>query len=263
MNEMITSRDNATIKAVKRLLEKSKYRRKAEQFVCEGVRLCRDGVVSGQKPLACLYTAEAKEKYTADLEEICAAAINSVEVEKTVFDSISDTVSPQGVLCVYEILDKTVLLDTISNQGSYIALENIQDPSNMGTILRTAEAFGIDGVILSENCCDIYSPKVLRGSMGAIFRLPIGFMPSFTDSIKALTAKGIHTYAATPHNACDIRKVDFSSGGIILVGNEGNGLTEQSVHACEMSITIPMKGRAESLNAATAVAVLTWCLTSV
>lgn len=260
MNEVITSRDNATIKSVMRLLTEGKYRRKMGQFVCEGVRLCCDGIVSGRKPLLCLYTAEAKEKYTADWEKICAAAQRNFEVKKAVFDKISDTVSPQGILCVYEMLDKTALLDTISNQGSYIALENIQDPSNMGTILRTAEAFGVDGVILSADCCDIYAPKVLRGSMGAVFRLPIGIMQPFADKIKALTQKGVHTYASTPHNACDIQKVDFSSGGIILIGNEGNGLTEQTINASEMSITIPMKGRAESLNAAAAAAVLIWCL---
>lgn len=261
MNEIITSRENATIVYVMRMLTSSKYRRKKGQFVCEGVRLCRDGIISGQKPILCLYTAEAREKYTEDIDDICAAAQTSVEVKKSVFDGLSDTVSPQGVLCVYEMLDKTALLDTISNQGSYLALENIQDPSNMGTILRTAEAFGVNGVILSADCVDIYSPKVLRGSMGAIFRLPIGVMPSFAEGIRDLTAKGVRTYASTPHNAQDIRTVDFSAGGVILIGNEGNGLTQQVIDASMMSVTVPMKGRAESLNAATAAAILTWCLT--
>lgn len=260
MNEIITSRDNTTIKDIVRLLSGAKYRKKAGQFVCEGVRLCRDGVDSGQKPKIFLYTNEAKEKYSTDFEKIFSNSVRSFEVKKAIFDGISDTVSPQGFLCVFEMLDKKGLLDTISNQGLYVALENIQDPANIGTILRTAEAFGIDGVILSGNCCDIYSPKSLRGSMGAVFRIPIAVLEPFDEGIKKLTAAGVHTYASTPHNAKDIRMVDFSQGGVVLIGNEGNGLTDSAAQACEMRITIPMNGRAESLNAATAAAILIWKL---
>ena len=126
----------------------------------------------------------------------------------------------------------------------------------MGTILRTAEAFGVDGVIVSKDCCDIYSPKVVRGSMGAVFRVNVVTAEEFTEYIQQLTESGINTYASTPRNAENIRNIDFSQGGVMLIGNEGNGLREDTINACSKRVRINMRGRAESLNAAAAAAVL-------
>ena len=262
MNGLIASSDNDSVKSVAKLLKDAKYRKKCGCFVCEGVRLCRDGILSGRNPLLFLYTKEAAEKYREDFMLVKSAAERCVAVKKSIFNTISDTVSPQGFLCLFKMLDKKIFLDTIiSNQGSYIALENIQDPSNMGTILRTAEAFGIDGVILSPNCCDVYSPKVLRGSMGAIFRLPFLTEENFCKSIRALTDSGVHTYASMPRAAVSLVETDFSKGGVVLIGNEGNGLSREAAAACKTRLTIPMKGSAESLNVAAAAAVLIWKLT--
>lgn len=257
---MITSKDNELIKQTVKLISGAKYRRESKSFVAEGVRICRDGAESEAEIKAFLVTPEAKEKYTSDYKKISAKAEKTYEISEKLLKYISDTTTPQGFMCVFKTLDKKTLSYKINNQGRYVALENIQDPSNMGTILRTAEALGTDGVILSSDCCDIYMPKVVRGSMGAIFRLPIVIADDFTGYIGTLTKSGIKTYASTPHEAESINNVDFSDGGIMLIGNEGNGLKKETSDICYKKVKIPMNGRAESLNAAAAAAILLWKL---
>ena len=146
---IITSRDNDIIKEVSKLLSSAKYRKEKGAFVSEGVRLCFDGAISGAEITAFLYTAAAKDKYADEFEKISACADKSYEVSDRLFAKISDTKTPQGFLCIFKALDKCDVMFKILEKGHYAALENIQDPSNMGTILRTAEALGVDGVILS------------------------------------------------------------------------------------------------------------------
>lgn len=255
---MITSRDNELIKQTVKLISSAKHRRENNSFVAEGVRLCRDGADSGAEIKTFFATAQAMEKYPQDYGKITAKAEKTYEISEKLLKQISDTATPQGFMCVFKTLDKKTLSYKISNQGYYVALENIQDPSNMGTILRTAEALGTDGVILSSDCCDIYMPKVVRGSMGAVFRLSVVIADDFTDYIDSLTKNGIKTYASTPHKAENINNVDFSNGGVMLIGNEGNGLNNKTIDVCYKRVKIPMKGRAESLNAAAAAAILMW-----
>ena len=253
---IITSKDNDIIKQVSKLMSSASYRREKESFVAEGARLCMDGVLSGAEVKAFLYTQNGMEKYSNEFEKIISVSKKHYEISEQLFKRISDTNSPQGILCVFKTLDKKSLSYTIDKKGRYAALENIQDPSNMGTILRTAEAFGVDGVIVSKDCCDIYSPKVVRGSMGAVFRVNVVTAEEFTEYIQQLTESGISTYASTPRNAEDIRNIDFTEGGVMLIGNEGNGLREDTINACSKRVRINMRGRAESLNAAAAAAVL-------
>ena len=254
---MITSKDNEIIKDTAKLVKSAKYRKETGLFTAEGVRICRDGVLSGATPEKFFYTKDAKQKYTEDFEKIFSVSKNSFEVSSAIFEKISDTKTPQGFFCVFNMLDKPSFPYKINKQGNYIALENLQDPSNLGTILRTAEALVIDGVILSKNCCDFYSPKVVRGSMGAVFRIPAFTPDSFTDYIDELTKSGVATYGSTPHNAVDITDIDFN-GGVMLIGNEGNGLCEETLSVCSKRVKIPMRGRAESLNAAAAAGILMW-----
>ncbi len=257
---MITSKDNEIIKRVSKLISGAKFRRENGCFVAEGVRLCTDGADSGAEMLSFLYIAKAEQKYPAEFSRLNQAAQQTYEISEALFKKISDTTAPQGFMCVFKTLDKQSVSFTIKEQGRYTALENIQDPSNMGTILRTAEALGTDGIILSSDCCDIYSPKVVRGSMGAVFRVPVVIVEDFTAYIAQLTAKDIKTYASTPHEAKNIKQVDFSDGGVMLIGNEGNGLKPETIDACFERIKIPMNGRAESLNASAAAAILMYQL---
>ncbi len=254
---MITSRDNPTIKEIIKLQKSAGYRRERSLFSVEGVRLCRDAALSGAKIEKLFYTSQAREKYSEDFKIISDTGCEKIEVSTDIFLKISDTKTPQGLLCLISMLDKSVLLDKIESMGRYAALENISDPSNLGTILRTAEALGLDGVILSSGCCDIYSPKAVRGSMGAVFRLKFLIAENFPEFIGEMTRRGIKTYASAPRNAVPVTETDFKSG-IILIGNEGAGLTDAAVNACMCRVKIPMGGRAESLNASAAAAILMW-----
>ena len=257
---IITSRDNEIIKETAKLMSSSKHRKQQGCFVAEGVRLCTDGVNSGAKLLTFLFTANAAEKYPEEYRKLSDSADRCFEISESLLSKISDTRSPQGFVCVFETLDKNHKMFKINNQGRYAALENIQDPSNMGTILRSAEALGVDGIILSSDCCDIYSPKVVRGSMGAVFRVPVIAAENFTEYIRELTKQGIWTYASTPHDAENIEDVDFSQGCVMLIGNEGNGLKNETIAVCSRRVRINMKGRAESLNASAAAAILLYKL---
>ncbi|MBR2868224.1 MAG: RNA methyltransferase [Clostridia bacterium] len=143
-------------------------------------------------------------------------------------------------------------------KGKYLALENLQDPSNLGAVCRTAEALGLSGLIVSGGC-DLYNPKALRAAMGSSLRIPIIETRDIVSLLCSATANGMHTYASVPRSdAVDIRKADLNGGVIICVGNEGSGLSQSTICECETAVTIPMGGRAESFNASAAAAILAW-----
>lgn len=259
MREIITSKENPAVKHAAKLLKSAKYRRQENMFLAEGIRLCRDAAFSGVKIHWLFYTEEAFEKYPADVKMLIEQAEKAFVLAGRLMDGLSDTVTPQGVLCVCSMLDKTDCLDKMDASGHLLGLEDIQDPSNLGTILRTAEALGVGGVILTKGCCDIYSPKVLRGSMGAVFRLPLFQAETMEQAVESLKKKEILTLAAVPdRSAAPVTQIRFTSPAAVLVGNEGNGLKPETISACHRRITIPMLGRAESLNASVAASLLMW-----
>ncbi|HIS69707.1 MAG TPA: RNA methyltransferase [Candidatus Gallacutalibacter stercoravium] len=257
--DKITSRENPLIKRAVKLATSSKHRRAEECFFVEGARLCLDAVRSGTPIELLLYTRRGSDRYPEAVETLREAAAKSVEVDEKIMATLADTETPQGIACLCKMLDKIGGAGTIKKNGRYLALENIQDPANLGTTLRTAEALGIDGVLLSRGCCDRYSPKVLRGSMGAVFRLFIKEEEEFPAALRRMGQEGFCTYAAVPAaDAVPVTAAQFGPKTVVAVGNEGNGLTETAVAACAARVTIPMLGRAESLNAATAAAILMW-----
>lgn len=253
----ITSKDNSLIKKISKLNKSSKFRKELGLFVAEGLRVCEDAMLSDTCIEHLLFTESALNKYSEVVNKLISYANSSYLVSNTVFNSICDTKSPQGVLCVIKTLDKHSLFDKIKYNGKLLALDNVQDPTNLGTILRTAEAVGIDGIVLSADCCDIYSPKVIRGSMGAVFRVPYITVNKISDFIK--DNRQIYCYASVVHkNAEKINNVNFNTPCLVAIGNEGNGLKEETISLCNKSITIPMNGRAESLNAAVAASIIMW-----
>ena len=176
-----------------------------------------------------------------------------------VAELLAETKTTQGVFCICEKRPGTVGLEGLSPQGHLLAVENLQDPGNLGAVLRTAEALGLSGVLLAGNCCDVYSPKVLRASMGAVFRLPFRSVERLADVAPTLRQIGFALYAAVPdRTAKRVTELSFEKPSIIAVGNEGNGLEAETVAACGQAVTIPMRGRAESLNAAASAAILMW-----
>ncbi len=253
----IASKDNSLVKHINKLNKSVKYRRECKEFVAEGIRLCSDALISGAEISSLIVCEDILEKYSDIIKKISEASNNSYVFSKALFNNISDTKNPQGIICVIKTLDKHSLFDKMKSNGKFLALENIQDPSNLGTILRTAEAVGIDGVILSSDCCDIYSPKVVRGSMGAVFRLPYIIKESIAEFISE--NKNITSYASVvDSNADKITRIKFERPCVVAVGNEGNGLKSSTIEVCNKKITIPMNGRAESLNASAAAAIIIW-----
>lgn len=248
----ISSKDNANIKEISLLQKSSKRRREEGVFVLEGLRLCLDALENGFIPQKAFYSTTALNKYT-DIAEKLSEAEEIFEVTDNVFAKISDTVNPQGILCTFKLPKSNK--HTISNFGKYIALENIQDPSNLGAISRTAEAFGIDGLIL-ENCCDPFSSKSVRASMGALLRIPV----VETDNMFSLFEEyNLDVYASVVvNNTKKINEITFTEGTVVIIGNEANGVSESAIAKSKDVFTIPMNGKAESLNAAVAASIIIW-----
>lgn len=264
--ETISSRKSPVVRDAASLLQKAEKRSEAGLFMAEGARLCADAARSGTSIAVCFFTESAKKKYADYLEPILKAAEKAYCVEEHVAPLLSDTKNPQGIFCVCRMpkraedgLPVGAQPDTQKDRR-VLVLENVQDPSNMGNVLRTAEALGIRHLALVDACCDIYGPKVLRGSMGAVFRLGVEQYLNAKACIDALKDRGITSLAAVPDStATPITQIRFESGSwAVWIGNEGNGLTETAIKACDDRVTIPMLGRAESFNASTAAAIVMW-----
>ena len=256
--ETITSRQNRTVREAASLLSSGEERRQRGEFLCEGARLCQDAALSGVEILRCFVTAQALEKYAPYVRPVLAVSREAYQVADHVAGLLSSTKSSQGVFCQCR-WPRGLLSGGGSVDSSCAVLENLQDPGNLGTILRTAEALGVSRVILLGDCCDPLSPKALRASMGAVFRLELGWEPSGERLCARLREQGLELLASVPDSAAlPITQVDLSRGRYaIFIGNEGNGLTRQTISQCRQ-VTIPMKGRAESLNASAAATILLW-----
>jgi len=253
---MITSKDNPQVKAAVRLRESVRARREQGLFFLEGFRLCADAIASGYLPQTLFLTEAARQKYgvpepPALSDEACLLIADSVA------QKLGGTNTPQGIFGIFQI---TKMQENFWQPGGkYIALEQVQDPGNLGAIARTAEALGLAGMLVSSGC-DVHHPKALRASMGSLLRLPL----METDNLAGvLVSCALPCYAAVPDNvAKPVGLCDFSKGAVVVIGNEGNGLSSEAIAACAASgggnITVPMRGRAESLNAAAAATILMW-----
>ena len=256
---LISSRENPLVKAYGRLCASKAFRASGRRFAIEGARLCGDALESAVPIESAFLTREAVEKYGGVAQRLLQSSAQIYEISQPVAQKMADTQNPQGIFCIARMLDKPMRLDKININGAYIALENLQDPGNLGTVLRTAEALGLSGVILSPGCADVYSPKVLRGAMGAVFRLPFAASEDFPGLLRALSQKGVRTVAAVAdRSAVSVLEAELSHGAVAAIGNEGAGLTQESVAACAQRVTIPMGGRAQSLNASAAATILMW-----
>ncbi len=249
----ITSRDNSLIKLVVQLNNSGRSRKEHGLFVIEGLRLCRDAAENGYSFSALIVSEGAAEKHKSEIEKLSLCAEKCYIVSESVFSKISDTKSPQGIVCVCK--RNNIGTYIINKNGTYIALENLADPSNLGAVARTAEALGIDGIIASGGGCDPFSPKALRASMGALLRLPVILTNDFAGE---LSASGLTLYACVVSpDAKSVTDIDFKDGCAALIGNEANGLTNEAIEI-STPITIKMTGRAESLNAAVAASIVMW-----
>ena len=248
--QSITSRDNPLIKQAVRLRENASERRAQGLFFLEGYRLCADALASGYATETLFFTEAARRKY--DVASLEAAAGRAVEITQPVAQKLGDTQTPQGI---FSISATKQLPGRLREMGKYMALEDVQDPGNLGAVARTAEALGLDGLIVSGGC-DVYHPKALRASMGALLRLPVMQAENLPDTLRQ---SPLPCYAAVPDaDATPVTRCDFTRGGIAVIGNEGSGLSQNTIAACMHKITIPMCTCAQSLNAAAAAAIILW-----
>ena len=251
---IITSKENPAVKQAAKLAASAKARKKEKAFMTEGLRLCRDVAQSGGVIRTAFLTEAFARDFAEDAAVITAAAQHVFTVSDGVMQHLSYTDSPQGVLCVCQKPDFSVLPQTA---GRFVVLENVGDPANLGAIARTAEALGADGLLVSGGC-DVYHPKALRASMGALLRLPV-FEAEITAILAHLRSLGVTTHAAVVYDAdCAVTQSTFDHPCAVIIGNEANGITPATAAACDSRITIPMAGRAESLNAAAAACILIW-----
>ncbi len=261
----VTSKDNRLVREWRGLCRESHLRQKAGRFAIEGARLCGDALASGLALQTVLYTPQAQQTYAGTVAALTAACPSSAEITPELARYMADTDHPQGVFCTANFLDNRLSLDTIKRMGRYGILEDMQDPGNLGTVIRTAEALGLDGLILSAGCCDIYNPKVLRGSMGGVFRLPLWALPrtaALPELIRQLQQMGMSACACVVDPAAEpVHTAGLGAGTLCVIGNEGNGLQPETAAACSRQVTIRMAGRAESLNASMAAGIVMWEMT--
>ena len=256
--EKITSKANDRIKYAVKIRENASFRKQENLFFAEGARLCFDAASSGVEVAELYVTEKALIKYEEYVRLVSDSAERSFVVSEEVSEKLSDTKNSQGVFCLCKMLDKKTNIGKIKYNGKYIALEDVSNPSNFGAVVRTAEAVGLDGVIVSGGC-DIYNPKSLRASMGSLFRLQVVVADELPALLVSLRENGMKVYAGVPDSsALKITEADMSGGVVSIIGNEGNGITEETKQSATQLVTIPMKGRAESLNAAAAASILIW-----
>ena len=250
---MITSTSNAQIKELAKLQKKSRLRDEKGIFLVEGPRMTEE--IPAER-IEKVYASESFAKKNKEFLEKLQAPVELLT--DTVFAYVSDTKTPQGILAIVKRLNYTMNdLMQVKNQKAphLVVLDNLQDPGNLGTIFRTAEAAGVTGILLSKDCVDVYNPKVIRSTMGAIFRVPFVIADSLPEVIFQLKQNGVSVYAG--HLKGDVfYKQDYRDGSAFLIGNEGNGLTEEAAEAADCLIRIPMCGKVESLNAAMAAGIL-------
>lgn len=246
--ERITSRKNPLMEHLRRL-DGAAYRRKSGDFLCDSPKLVEEAVRHGVT-VTCVVVSEG-----VAFPEGLGEDVRRVVVPPEVMASVSPLKTPQGMVAVCKL--PTVNVPETLAQGRYIVLDGVQDPGNVGTVLRSADAFRCTGAVLLSGCADLYSVKTLRASMGAVFRLPVYTMDASTLR-RLLTAAGLPLYgAALREDTVDVRCRDLRRCAI-AVGSEGRGLSDEVLSLCDETLRIPMSPQCESLNAAAAAAVLLW-----
>ena len=259
MLERIISKDNHRIKEAAKLLKSRREREEQGRFLVEGARIIRDALDGGALPQEAYFTDQALEKHGDLLELLLDMGVPCAQITQAVGEKLSDTRTPQGIFCVFKKVDILRNSVNIKKDGRYLLLSGLQDPGNVGTILRTAEAFGLDGILYSKDCPDLFGPKLLRSTMGGVFRIPLMECENMVQTIAHLKELGVRVYAtALSEEALPIQQADWSAPCAAVIGNEGNGLDPQVIRACSGCVMIPMRGQVQSLNAAVAASIVLW-----
>lgn len=253
----ITSSQNPIIKELKQLKQK-KSRDVAMNYFIEGGRFVDEAIKFNQHIISIIVSSCLNEEQTQFYLNLSSLKnINFYCISEKLFREVSDTVNPQGIMAIVSYDTHSVgNVLSMSKLQRFIVLDCVQDPGNMGTIIRTADAFGFDGIISLTGCVDVYNPKVLRSTMGSIFRVNIAQDISYEILFDELYKNSIVPFASSLEDAEDISKIIFPEKIALIVGNEANGIRDEIISNCSRKIKIPMIGNTESLNVSIATAVM-------
>lgn len=259
MTEFISSPANKLIKEVASLKQK-KYRDSLGMFVAEGMRIVEECAASAWSVEACIYTeaAAARGRVKAIIDRLSATKCRMVSVPEDIYNKISDTEQPQGIMAILK--KRQASISQMITQGAkrplILVLDGIQDPGNAGTIIRTADAAGCTGVIMTKGSADIYAGKTVRATMGSLFHLPVIEGISYEELITELRQNSVSMLAACLQESDVYYQWDFTKAVAIILGNEGQGVSGELIDAANARINIPLVGQAESLNVAVAAGVI-------
>jgi len=263
--EIIVSRQNPLVSLTASLTDR-KYRTRTGLFRFDGKKLLLEAQSAGVE----LYAVLLRESTSKELLSVAAPFSETCRVAAlpdTLFDRLSEEKSPEGVICVAKRLDKFHKIVTIDERASFLEalapgqtllLESVRDPGNLGTVIRSAAAFGVANLVLSSDCADLYHPRTVRGAMGTIFHQHVVVVEDAVDAARQLAARGRVFAAALDARATRLGEVAFGNADTVAVGNEGHGLSPALRAACTDSIFIPMASDVESLNAGVAASLLLW-----
>ena len=258
---MITSTGNAQIRNINQIKRKPKERDEQDVFLVEGLKMFLE---APPERIRKAYLSESFYQKFAGQERI-GRLLQRVPFEITsdqVFESMSDTRTPQGVICLvrqFHYQEEELFGGEVTGSGQAplcMVLENLQDPGNLGTILRTAEGAGVTGILLTDDSVDLYNPKVIRSTMGSIYRMPFLYTDDLHGTLQRWKEKGIRLFAAHLKGEVSYDQAEYREAGAFLIGNESRGLTDETAALADTLVRIPMLGRVESLNAAVASAIL-------
>lgn len=267
--EIITSRQNKTISFLSSL-QKKKAREEEKTFIFDGIKLLSEAIKNGAEIYCVVINSECADNVLSKLQELYGIDILSLGHKilyaiPSVFERLTDERSPEGVVCAARFMEnihKTYESErdiSVSENERILMLESVRDPQNIGAIIRSARAFNVDRIIMSSDCADIYSAKTVRASMGNVFGIRIDRVDSIPSAILSLKAQGRAVYAAAlDENAKRLGEDKLESGSVVVIGNEGHGLTPDAIGAATGTIYIPMAKGVESLNAGVAASVLMW-----
>ena len=268
-NEVITSRNNPTVKWAASLQDK-KWRDREGCFIAEGVKLTIEAIEAGLPIHSIFIDEEKKEKILPMVEKASSNRSNEDFIvyflSSTAFEKISTEKAPQGVISVIKSLDFFYNIDIIYNEEFFLdenekalALCSVRDPGNLGAVIRSAVAFGVDHIILTPDCADIYNPKTVRSAMGSLFRTKITTIKDFSSFIKAAQHNNRRVFAAElTDSAKSLNDIGLRGGDVVIIGNEGHGIPSDISSLCNGSVYIPISKKTESLNASVAAAIFMW-----
>lgn len=260
--EIITSRTNERVKQIAALCASAEQRQSAGLCVLHGIKLCREAARLGAPIRELWITEEAESRYPQDAAFLSGCAAGVIRMSQSVCEKLTPQRTPQGMIAVAEMPQTGAVAPQSlhgGRKGRLLVLDEVQDPANVGGALRTAAALGYDGAVLSQGCADPFSPKALRASMGAAFSIPLYGGGSGALLASALRQCGFCTVAtALDDRAAPIGSLQRDGALALFIGNEGNGLSAQTVAACDRTVIIPITGLVESLNAAAAAAIAMW-----